>query len=617
MSCSEDQELIEPPHKQRKLDETVLPPSAAGVRIIQVTDVYTLENFPSLKTMIAEKKAEALSAHMDTVSMLTGDFLAPYLLSSIDRGKGMMQMLNETPIDYLTWGNHDGNDMAPDAVKEREAEYQGVWINSNMKGHETFECSKCQVDRAMLELHSADGSNERKIGLCAVLSNSKDLYRPNAFNGAKIEDPWETLREYKRLLEKEDECDLVIPLCHLYEPQDEKTCREFDFPLILSGHDHHVVDKVCEGTRLLKPGQDARKAYIVDIKWASNSQECKPTFEVEIVDVTKYPKDPQLLAKSQDAYKVLDRLSNTELCAVEDKYRPLTSFGSRNRHVTMGTFLCNKIRDALNASDTRDGNHHVDSVIMKGANVRGGTDYPDNSKFTLKALLSETQEEHEIFVFKVPGSCIKVGLRETWQQAGPGWFQYSNDVVVNDEGLVTHIAGEALDEDRLYVIGSIKDLARAADGPTIGNYLSADKSRIPSPDSGHPLRPLLLGYFAEVAWKKMFKAMDKDGDGSIDKQELQAWDENGDGVLDKHELKTLLRSSSGLITVEEEDTFIDVLIDAAGGHDGKLTLQEINASEPFKRQTSTESNTGRTHVRKSIRKSLDKGIETDASQQRP
>lgn len=37
------------------------------------------------------------------------DFLAPYLLSSIDRGAGMIRMLNETPIQYLTWGNHEAD----------------------------------------------------------------------------------------------------------------------------------------------------------------------------------------------------------------------------------------------------------------------------------------------------------------------------------------------------------------------------------------------------------------------------------------------------------------------------------------------------------------------------
>ena len=37
------------------------------------------------------------------------DFLAPYLLSSIDRGAGTIRMLNETPIQYLTWGNHEAD----------------------------------------------------------------------------------------------------------------------------------------------------------------------------------------------------------------------------------------------------------------------------------------------------------------------------------------------------------------------------------------------------------------------------------------------------------------------------------------------------------------------------
>ncbi len=38
---------------------------------------------------------------------------------------------------------------------------------------------------------------------------------------------------------KAEGCDMVLPLCHLYEAQDEVTCRQFDFPVVLSGHDHH------------------------------------------------------------------------------------------------------------------------------------------------------------------------------------------------------------------------------------------------------------------------------------------------------------------------------------------------------------------------------------------
>ncbi len=72
------------------------------LRIVNVTDVYMLDNFPSLKTLLHEKKKE--NKHGPTISILTGDFLAPYLLSSLDFGKGMINAMNETPIDYVSAG---------------------------------------------------------------------------------------------------------------------------------------------------------------------------------------------------------------------------------------------------------------------------------------------------------------------------------------------------------------------------------------------------------------------------------------------------------------------------------------------------------------------------------
>ena len=50
---------------------------------------YTLENFPSIRTLILEKSTEFETVHGSaarTVSMLTGDFLMPHLLSIVDKG---------------------------------------------------------------------------------------------------------------------------------------------------------------------------------------------------------------------------------------------------------------------------------------------------------------------------------------------------------------------------------------------------------------------------------------------------------------------------------------------------------------------------------------------------
>ena len=66
---------------------------------------------------------------------------------------------------------------------KREKEYKGIWINSNMKSHESFKDSKCQVDRAVVEVTSPDGSNKRKVGMLGVLSDVEGLYKPDAFGG--------------------------------------------------------------------------------------------------------------------------------------------------------------------------------------------------------------------------------------------------------------------------------------------------------------------------------------------------------------------------------------------------------------------------------------------------
>jgi len=241
-------------------------PSEARLTIVQITDVYTLEYFANLKTMLKEIRAS--QGPNDTViSMLTGDFLSPYLLSSIDRGKGMMKALENTPIDIVIWGNHEA-DIDHKTVCKHVKSFPGTWINTNMQTHEMMEY---QVPYKIVDVTSPDGSHKRRIGLVAVLSDDPKLYAhfkpPGAFGGAKIESPWETLRKYQHILEVEEGCDVVLPLQHLYVPEDTKTCQEFDFPVILSGHDHHRVDQIIEGTRLIKPGMDGVYATVLEMIW--------------------------------------------------------------------------------------------------------------------------------------------------------------------------------------------------------------------------------------------------------------------------------------------------------------------------------------------------------------
>ena len=549
----------------------------ARIRVIQITDVYTLKNFPHVKTLISEKKAEVESLGGKTISILTGDFLAPYLLSSFDKGSGMVDILNKTPIDYVIWGNHE-HDLEHEEVMKREKEYKGIWINSNMKSHESFEGSKCQVDRAIIDVSSPDGSNNRKLGMLGVLSSSESLYKPGAFGGATIDDPWECMKEYNEKLKKEDGCDMVLPLCHLYEIQDERTCNEFDFPVIMSGHDHHRVDRMVNGTRLLKPGMDAHYAIVMDLIWNSKSSDRTPEINVETIPVVDFAPDTQLVKDVERAYSVLDPLLKTDLTLIPQKYSPLSSRGVREQRSTMATYLCSQIKIALNLGQTRSIRDNCDCVMIKGGNIRGERDY-DQFNFTLEGLRTEMQEEEGVHIFLVPGYALEGCMKETWYGPNPGWMQYDDAIDVDTDGKITAIGGFPLNRKTIYRVGSFQDLhIDYGEQPTLAKYFEENPKGLPDHDAGMGCHALLLKLYSHGIWKKLWCLLDADGDGEITTDELKALDIDGDGKLSKDELRAAISKVVGLSTIGGENALVDYVLQAAGDvdNDGVLTVDEIN-----------------------------------------
>jgi hypothetical protein len=69
-------------------------------------------------------------------------------------------------------GNHEA-DIEHCTVCHHVRNFPGKWINSNMLNQEAIDC---QQEYNVIELNSPDGSNKKKVSLCAVLSDDPDLY---------------------------------------------------------------------------------------------------------------------------------------------------------------------------------------------------------------------------------------------------------------------------------------------------------------------------------------------------------------------------------------------------------------------------------------------------------
>ena len=561
-------------------------PHECKLVLLQITDVYTLEYLAHFKTLVEDMKQQSQGSTVKSV--LTGDFLSPYLLSSVDRGNGMMHALNRLGLDYLTWGNHEA-DISHKSVCRHVRQFQGTWINSNMLDHEAMDAQK---EFEIVELTSPDGKHTRKIGLVAVLSDDPALYRhfkePGAFGGATVTDPWEALAKYKALLEgPEHNCDLVLPLQHLYVPDDHITCRKFDFPVILSGHDHHRVDEVVEGTRLLKAGMNAEYATVLEIAWP-NPESSEPAIQARFVKCDDYPADPVLAEENERAYDALIPLRNTELSRIPPSFRPLSSNGSRSSVCTMGKYICTLLKSSMNVS-RRQRKHQVDAVLLMGGNIRGNADYPDDSFFSLEALEAEIKSDEVVAVVEMPGWLLADGITATHMgDPIPGWMQYDagvEEVLVDGRPTITSVAGEFLDPDRIYRVATkISDLTNGQ-SPPLTEYYKQHPELLPPKGSYVNIQAELMTYFARNLWRKLWEAISTEISAfcDIDKDcnpeaRLKVLDTSGDGKVTVPEIQAALRDLLGYSIDQREQSlaeFVHSFADTTG--DGTVRLEDFEA----------------------------------------
>jgi hypothetical protein len=448
-----------------------------------------------------------------------------------------------------------------------------------------------QQEYDVIEIESPDGKNKRKVGLVAVLSNDPGLYShfkaPGAFGGATITDPWEALRKYKTILEgPEHSCDLVVPLQHLYVPDDHKTCRDFDFPVILSGHDHHRVDEVVEGTRLIKPGMNAASATVLEISWPT-ADVTKPLIRSRFVRCADWKPDPVDEELNERAYDALVPLKNTELSRVPPTFEPLTSANSRGSVCTMGRYICSLIRSAMNVSRQQKF-QQIDAVLLMGGNIRGNADYPLGSFFSLEALEAELKGDEVIGVVPMPGWLLADGVSAT--HAGdpiPGWMQYDQGVredFSQSPSVVTHVAGEPIDPDRIYSVATkISDLTNGQSPPWT-RYFNEYPEVLPPKGAYVNIQSELMSYFARNLWRKIWEALSDELAGTCglddcaSDERIKRLDSTGDGTVSVTDIQAALKTFLGFSTDDRELTlaeFVHSFADTNG--DGIVTKRDLEA----------------------------------------
>ena len=423
------------------------------LRIIHINDVYILENLPSLTTLIREK-SEGPDC---TIAVLAGDFVAPSLLSALDLGFGMVDMLLRAGIRYVCFGNHE-TDIPMDSLFKRIEEFQaggGVWLNTNMPDF-PFPLPEHHI------LEIASQGQERKIGLIGLLCNYKTIFAQGAFSGAapskeSVNDA--AVRFHKKLHDEED-VDLVLPLTH-QDVEDDRVLSGMTiedgktplFPVVLGGHDHEVfIEELDNGSWVIKAGSDAHKTAIIDVTWESQDSTV-PQVTVDLVDTKNWAADPEVKAVAERHEAVLSALDSAIIYR-HPKDAPLLS--SKNVKIgesTIAKLLCTAVRESLSFSTPTD---PVDCTLLQAGMIRGKKDYPEGH-FTLASLRLEFPAAKEVTVVPMPGRVIAAALKDT--RAGEGevgssrYLQTCDNIVVAPRGeSVVSIGGLPFESDKMYTV---------------------------------------------------------------------------------------------------------------------------------------------------------------------
>jgi len=286
--------------------------------VVAINDVYELTNFSRLKSLIRDVRD---SRSNPVLACLAGDFLAPSILSSMDKGLGVVECLNSLGISHVCFGNHEG-DHGLEVLKKRIEEFSGMWLNSNVRS--------LPYD-GLHEYDVIDCGEGGRAGILGFISDEKGMFRGDTFRNYNIEPVASTAIELIDRLRSEHDVETIVPMTHQSMEYDIALAQKLKCPIILGGHDHEEYCEEVGPTTIVKAGQDAHTAVVIDLAWNSSTEVEK---KIEFVPVHSYEPDEEMQRLVDSHMHVVKQLEGEIIV----KYpNPLSSRNMRREQTSIGT----------------------------------------------------------------------------------------------------------------------------------------------------------------------------------------------------------------------------------------------------------------------------------------
>ncbi|NEO09088.1 MULTISPECIES: EF-hand domain-containing protein [unclassified Moorena] len=546
------------------------PREAVGnyLRIISINDVYDINNYPYVETVI--KSLKETSEDAVVIACLSGDFLSPCLITSLDGGKAMLDVLKVVNIDYICLGNHEF-DVTVDVLGERFKTYEGKCLNSNI-----LDLPIVDASGQLLPKYDIVEVGSRRVAFAGFCTSKINTFRPGA--NITIQPIFDALKE--TWSKCSNDATMLIPLTHqtIAEDRELATGIEQDdqlsgkVPIIVGGHEHEIYIEKIERSLIVKAGADATNVVVVDVWWDASEQWHSA---VHLLPATHFDADPKVQKFVESTENFLGSLMDVEIFEVKE---PMSSKRMRFQPEKVASTLCSYIKKSFK---------NVDLVMIQGGCVRGKRYYEKGESFRYRDLLEEMPLDTQMALIQVPGYILQESITETRgtpEREASNFLHADLDVVVEDYPSlkIVSINHAPFDPQKIYTLSIVQFLLRGLDQiKPLVDYVNANGGAPPL-EQCLPGQNLIVESCMKDAWRVLinYEEWDADGDGKMTTEELKQGfknafaflDQNQDGYISPAEVQGALAERTGSTQKELISLMFEVLdVDK----DGMVSMDEL------------------------------------------
>jgi 2',3'-cyclic-nucleotide 2'-phosphodiesterase (5'-nucleotidase family) len=271
--------------------------------ILQLNDVYEISPLSNGKeggmARVAHVRNQLKARDPNLMTVLAGDFLSPSFIGTLKykdpatgadvkiAGKHMVEVMNSTGVDLVTFGNHEF-DIAQSDLQRRINESGFDWINSNVyqvsggsrqpftktQNNQTSTIPSCTIRTITFP----DGQSVR-VGLvgCTIAFNKND-YVAYA----------DEMSTFRRVVDSiQNKCDVVLGLTHLAKDVDSTIATMTPgLHLIMGGHEHENMKIPAGKINVCKADANAKSVYIHTISYTPATKQVSIQSDLKLINET-------------------------------------------------------------------------------------------------------------------------------------------------------------------------------------------------------------------------------------------------------------------------------------------------------------------------------------------